>query len=497
MLTQIDVPLENDVKTILVVDDVESIRTSLSYMLNKKGYHVLTGSDGQEAIEIINRNNIDLVISDIAMPIINGLELVKLIKQLYRPPEILLITGEPSLETATSAVRLGIFDYITKPLNYDALMTTVHRALEKKNLLDQQERLKQQNQRYLHELEEKYDERSYHLLQTEEKYRSLFESSNVGVGVTTHDGKVLEVNEAMCKMTGYSPDELKTINLKDTIIGPIAGQRIREKLAKDRIIDDYEIKLRKANGTAYWVSLSIKPIKYRGKPAFLTIKIDITKRKEYELSLKQALADKEEMLREIHHRTKNNMNVIISLLNMQSYRLKDQHVKDILGQINDRIYSMSLVHEQIYASKELASIDLLQYIKALYLRHYGTHAGNKKEIQFDLELESSTLGLSKAIPLGLALNEVLSNVVKHPFENMSRGRVQIKLQKLPNSRLQVIVRDDGCGFPVDLNLSDPPTLGLHMAKILVEDQLSGSFILKSEKGAHVQIEFPITDDMND
>jgi len=492
--TIIDVPIESLQNTILVVDDEESIRTSLSYMLQKKGYSVITASDGGEASDILDKSDIDLVISDIAMPVLDGLELVARIHKQYRPPEILLITGEPSLESATSAVRLGIFDYITKPLNYDALITTVHRALEKKTLLDEKARLEKQNERYLQDLEAKYDERSYHLLQTEEKYRSLFENSNVGVGVVNLEGKVIEVNDTMCKITGYSPKEFKQLSTLDLLIVSEPNKKLRGLLTQGTKVDDFETQLKRANGLIYWASLSSKPIQYRGEPALLTTLIDITVRKEYELSLQRALADKEEMLREIHHRTKNNMNVIISILNMQAYTTDDQHVKEILGKINDRIYSMSLVHEQIYSSKELSSIDLAKYIKALHMRHYSLHADIAKNIRIDLELEPSAIGLSQAIPLGLAVNEILANVAKHPFVDKDKGHVLIKLEKLQNNTIQIIVRDDGCGFPEDLDLSDPVTLGLHMAKILVDDQLVGKLELKNDRGAYARIQFSLSDE---
>ncbi len=493
MTKQIDMIVEDDTskKTILVVDDEESIRKTLKYMLKKVGYHVKTADHASVAFELLGEFDIDLVISDIVMPDINGLELVSQINKQYNPPQILLITGEPSLETATSAVKLGVFDYISKPVNKRALLDVVHQALEKKSLLDEKERLVQQNLRYSRDLEEKLDQRTYNLLLTEEKYRSLFENTNVGVGISTESGVSVEVNSVMCKISGYSPEEYKTLNLADTYVDSASRVRLLAQMDLNAGVDQYEAEFYRKNGTSYWASLTVKKILYRQRPAFLTTVLDISKRKENELKLQQALADKEEMLREIHHRTKNNMNVIISLLNMQSYSSDESNIKEILSKVNDRIYSMSLVHEQVYLSRQFSSMALKQYIKSMIMRHYAGPDLRGRSINFISELADVEIGLSQAIPLGLALNEVLANVMKHPYEPDSEGEVLVNMDLLEDNSVTISIRDHGKGFPEDLKLDDPATLGLHMVKILVEDQLMGTLTLTSEEGACVNLNFPL------
>ncbi len=493
MMTDTDVvtPIESSTKTILVVDDEESIRKTLKYMLEQVNYCVHTAEHAAVALEILNKNRIDLVISDIVMPEISGLELVEQIKKLYHPPEILLITGDPSLETATSAVQLGVFDYISKPLKKRALLDVVHRALEKKELLYEKERLQQQNRRYLQDLEEKLDQNTYRLHLSEEKYRSLFENTNVGIGIADLHGNVIDVNPAMCRITGFSEKNFRKTKLDSTIVDPNSLVELTRILKKNRTVDNFEVELFRANGSTYWASISTRVISFKTQTGVLTTLIEITDRKEYELSLKKALADKEEMLREIHHRTKNNMNVIISLLNMQSYSSSNKQVRDILEKVNDRIFSMSLIHEQIYLAKEFSSIDLPLYVNSLLMRHYSSTEGSMQNIQIEKKLDEVRIGLSKALPLGLALNEILANVVKHPFAPETQGQITINVNSLPNQSIQIIVRDNGKGFPEDLDLLDPPTLGLHMVKILIEDQLGGSLLLSSDQGARVEIKFPL------
>lgn len=477
--------------SILVVDDEESIRKSLSYILSKKGYQVKTAAHADVAVEILNSYDIDLVISDIVMPDISGLELVQLINKQHHKPEILLITGEPSLESATSAVKLGVFDYVSKPVKKRALLDIVHRALEKKSLLDEKERLLQKNARYLNDLEKTLDQRTYKLLLSEELYRGLFENTNVGICIISAAGAILKANPVLCRISKYSQEDILDVNLKEIFVESTSGDNLLDTLENKNQIDNFETKLLRANGEIFWANLTVKKISYNNKPSNLLTILDISNLKNNELNLQRALADKEEMLREIHHRTKNNMNVIISLLNMQSYSTQDQQVKDILAKVNNRIFSMSMVHEQIYLTKDLSAIDLSQYINALFMRQYAGSDVNSRNIKIDFELDEVKIGLSQAIPLGLALNEIIANAINHPFSDSSKGKISIQMKTHDDNEIQIKISDNGKGYPDDMDLVDPGTLGLHMTKILVEDQLSGTFKLSIDKGASAQIKFAL------
>ena len=490
-LSDIILKADTSPNVILVVDDEESIRKTLKYMLTKAGYQVFTAEHATVAYEILDKNNIDLVISDIVMPDISGLSLVKYINKQYRPPQILLITGEPSLETATSAVKLGVFDYIAKPVKKRALLDVVHQALEKKILLDEKERLIQQNQRYQEDLEKKLDQRTYRLLLTEEKYRSLFDNTNVGIGISNEAGIPVEVNPVLCQIAGYSPEEFKNTPIASTWVDEEQREIFKESMESQGAVEQFEAEFYRGNGSTYWASLTAKKIVYRDEPATLTTILDISKRKENELKLRQALDDKEEMLREIHHRTKNNMNVIISLLNMQSYSAKNEEIKDILKKVNDRIYSMSLVHEQVYLSRQFSSIGLPTYVKSLLMRHYAGPDSVHGKINIETDLDDVNIGLSQAIPLGLALNEIILNAMKHSSLAKHDTIIRVGLKQHENHIIKMSISDNGPGFPDDFNLEDPTSLGLHMVKILIEDQLSGKLDIISENGVQVLLEFKV------
>ena len=484
-------PVDSSSNVILIVDDEESIRKTLKYMLAKVGYQVLTAAHATIAYEILDKTEVDLVISDIVMPDISGLSLVKYINKQYRPPQILLITGEPTLETATSAVKLGVFDYIAKPVKKRALLDVVHQALEKKFLLDEKERLIQQNMRYLQDLEEKLDQRTYRLLITEEKYRSLFDNTNVGIGISGKDSKMLEVNPVLCRIYGFSPDEFRNVRLAEIWVDQDVRLGFNKMLNETGSVEQYEAEFYRANKSTFWASMTAKNIKYRDEEALLTTILDISARKASEIGLKKALDDKEEMLREIHHRTKNNMNVIISLLNMQSYASDNKDLKGILEKVNDRIYSMSLVHEQIYLSRGFSAMDLPKYLDALIMRHYTRPKVGSGNISIEKHFDEVKIGLSQAIPLGLTLNELIANALKHSLKVDQNTQVDLTLSNLVGNQIGVKIQDNGNGFPSDFNLQDPSSLGLHMVKILVEDQLCGNLSISNDGGAVVEFQFAL------
>lgn len=475
---------------ILVVDDEKHIRRTLKHMLEKLGYRVWLADNGLNAIELIRQEDIDLVISDINMPEMNGLELVRIVNESFRPPEILLITGEPSLESATSAVKLGVFDYVSKPLDADALIHTVLRAIEKKKLLDQKDHLLRENQRYQQKLEKTLDQRTFHLMQTEEKYRGLFENANIGLGIMNPSYQVLESNPTLSKITGYPGSTLQKMKLPELFQRQSSATKMMAILDQHDKVDQFEGELLRAGNTPFWASITLKKIKYQGFSAVLVTLLEISDQKRYEQSLKRAIQDKEEMLGEIHHRTKNNMNVIISILNLQANSIEDEKVKGALDQVSNRIFAMSLVHEQIYTSKELSHIELAPYMRSLIAKHYSTGKKSLKDVHFIQNYADIAIGLSQAIPLGLAMNEIISNAIKHPFRDDPEGEISLTINMTEANEIYIKLEDSGPGFPDTVDLNDPQSLGLHMVKILAEDQLMGSVKFSNSPGATISITFP-------
>jgi two-component sensor histidine kinase len=216
--------------------------------------------------------------------------------------------------------------------------------------------------------------------------------------------------------------------------------------------------------------------------------VDISERKRAERALVESLKEKEVLLREIHHRVKNNMQVISSLLRLQAGRLEDETAKAIFQSCQDRIRSMSLVHEKLYMSENLSGINFSDYIQSLASRLFQINRVNPDLIRLKLDIEEVFFDLQTAIPCGLILNELMTNSLKYAFPNGRRGTVEISLTSRGDKTYRLMVKDDGIGFPQGADFENPQSFGLQIVKLLV-DQLGGTVLLKRESGTTFEISF--------
>src|SRR5690606_32879155 len=195
---------------------------------------------------------------------------------------------------------------------------------------------------------------------------------------------------------------------------------------------------------------------------------DITQRKNTEEQIKNSLKEKELLLREIHHRVKNNLQIISSLLSLQSSYIKDQQTLEIFRDSQNRVKSMALVHEKLYQMKDLAGIDLPEYINDLTQMLRNTYRRQAGAINFHLDIDKIVLNIDMAIGLGLIINELISNVYKHAFPNQMKGEVYVAVKTEKNNSLTVRVEDNGVGFPENINFYNTESLGLQLVNTLVE-----------------------------
>ncbi len=215
---------------------------------------------------------------------------------------------------------------------------------------------------------------------------------------------------------------------------------------------------------------------------------DITERKRAEEALKASLQEKEVLLKEIHHRVKNNMQVISSLLSLQSRHLEDPKAIGMFKDSQHRIRSMALVHEKLYQSKDLSRIDFGQYLQNLvvYLIHsYQVDAGR---VRLRLDVGDTALDINTAIPCGLIINELATNALKHAFPGGRKGEVRVTLRPGADGRFSLTVGDDGVGWPRDVDFRKTETLGMQLVTMLV-DQLDGKIELEKKPGTTFRISF--------
>ena len=212
--------------------------------------------------------------------------------------------------------------------------------------------------------------------------------------------------------------------------------------------------------------------------------------------LKRSIIEKEVLLKEIHHRVKNNMQIIYSLLSLQSRHIKDKNILKMLQESQNRVRSMALLHEKLYQSKDLAMIEFGDYIRKLVYGLFHTYAVSSDTIILKINAENIYLDINTAIPCGLIINELVSNSLKHAFpedkgwnkNGETKGQIYIKLTSHKKDNFTLIIRDNGVGFPKDLDFRSTQTLGLQLVNTLVK-QLEGSIKLRQKDGTSFKIEF--------
>jgi len=230
-------------------------------------------------------------------------------------------------------------------------------------------------------------------------------------------------------------------------------------------------------------------IEYKGKPAGIVTLIDTTESKLAEEQVRSSLAEKEVLLKEIHHRVKNNLQIVSSLLDLQSDFMAGNASRLFLRDTQDRIKSMALIHQKLYQSDSLAFIDLREYVQELADSLYSSSVNDPDLISLEVDSEEILLGMDEAVPCGLIVNELISNSLKHAFPEGMAGDVSIRC-RIDDGRVVITVSDNGVGLPTGLDVTNAETLGLQLVCMLTE-QLRGTLSMDGEQGgASVKISFP-------
>lgn len=218
---------------------------------------------------------------------------------------------------------------------------------------------------------------------------------------------------------------------------------------------------------------------------------EIEERKRAEKIIKQNLREKEVLLKEVHHRVKNNMQIIQSLLSLQADKLHEPMLKQPLLESRNRIKSMALVHETLYRSEDIAKLDVKAYFQRIADHLLRAYADPSRNIDLKIEVTPVNLGLDACIACGLILNELMSNSLKHAFTGRRRGKLAIDLVSLNDGEAQLSIQDDGRGLPPSVDLLSGETMGLRIVVILVEGQLKGTFAADNNGGTRFTISFPL------
>jgi two-component sensor histidine kinase len=235
--------------------------------------------------------------------------------------------------------------------------------------------------------------------------------------------------------------------------------------------------------------LSIFVIKTLHK-ALANLNQEIFERTKLEENLKASLEEKETLLHETHHRVKNNMQVINSLLQLQSNAIEDNTIKEILKDSRSRVYAMAAVHETLHGSEKLSEIDLKNYLSKITTSIFQSYAADHSKVKLNSNVENSPINLNQAYPLGLIINELISNALKYAFPDNREGEIKVSVKK-QDKELDLTIIDNGVGMPEDVDWKNTNTLGLKLVSTLVENQLDGSIDMESKNGTKFAIKFNI------
>ena len=362
---------------------------------------------------------------------------------------------------------------------------------------------------------------------SEEQFRATFNQAAVGIAQVNLEGKWLLVNQKLCDIVGYSQKELEARTFQDiTHPNDLEAdlENVHQLLAGK--IQTYSMEKRyiRKDGSYVWINLTVALVRepslqpqQPGKPQyFISVVEDISERKQAEKKLRQsvqryrflaeklsceinerihveerlqaslaataaAAQEKELLLKEVHHRVKNNLQVVSGLLYLQSRYVNDLPTLTVLKESRDRIQSMALIHEKLYSSKNFDKIDFRDYIQSLVQVICISQSVNTNLISFKVDVEPLYLDINTAIHCGLIINELVSNSLKHAFPSGLSGEITVQFYATKERNFELIVRDNGIGFTQKPDFQQQKSLGLCLVHALATEQLEGTLELKKGK----------------
>ncbi|MGA3169602.1 MAG: PAS domain S-box protein [Chthoniobacteraceae bacterium] len=329
--------------------------------------------------------------------------------------------------------------------------------------------------------------------ETTERFRAILEATTDMVGMADKFGRLFYVNGAGRDLLGLAPDEpIGNLRLPD-VHAPWASDLVALEGLPVAMIEGAwqgETAVLSRNGPEVPASELILAHKSpSGSVEFLsTIIRDMSEQKEAESRIKASLEEKEVLLKEIHHRVKNNLQIVSSLLQLQASYIKDPDALNIFEESRDRIKSMALIHEQLYQSNDLAQIDFPEYMRSLLNMVLSANRTKGIHVETRLHIDPVSLDLDTAIPVGLITNELVTNSLKYAFAGRNMGEIGVRLTKSDTGDFVLMVSDNGVGLPAKFNFDKATSLGLRLVRILTK-QMRARLEISNGMGTEFRIYF--------
>jgi len=337
----------------------------------------------------------------------------------------------------------------------------------------------------------------------EARLDAFFSAAPIGMAILDRDCRYVKTNAALTTLFALAPEDHLGEALRD-LLPPDLAEATEEgatRIARTgkAILNQEIMSAAPADraGQKYWIQ-SLFPLPGEDGPAPLMGEVvaDITSHKKARQELLASLNEKETLLKEIHHRVKNNMQIISSLLALQADQAHQPETRLVVEECRHRVRTMALIHEKLYRSRDLGAIDFADYLRDLIADLWRSQQAVSTKINFTIQADQVFLPLDTAIPCGLIINELVTNATKHAFTGRAEGEVTIRFHRQPEDNLCLIVSDNGNGLPDGLSMADAPTLGLVLVNSLAQ-QINATIAYDSEKGVECRIIFPYTTETQD
>lgn len=440
---------------ILVIEDEKSVRTSIYDLLREKHFDVYLAECGREGLNLANKIIPDLIICDIMMGDMDGYMVIENLKQNINTSSIpfLFLTAKADATDLRKGMGLGADDYIFKPFKAKDLLQAINVRLSKRK-------------------------------ESEIKFEQIWQQSKDGMCLIDKSGNICIANESFSFLIDKPADTLVNTEFNSYF----ATEEIDLSKLEQSIELTTEIIL--TDGKKRYLNLTISafhPDNFSDN--FLCIARDITNKKENEIELMNSLKEKEVLLKEIHHRVKNNLQIISSLLSLQSNYIEDKNSREMFLESQNRIRSMSLIHEKLYQSDSLSEIEFSEYIQEL--SSYLAVSYNLDSTYFKIitDVEKVKCHIDIAIPLGIILNELITNSIKHAFKDVENGEIKLQIGK-NDTHLEIFYFDNGSGLPENYDVYNSGTLGFSLILNLAE-QLNSEFSIEAKKHFSIKLFVPL------
>ncbi len=505
---------------ILILEDSLDDTLLLIRELKKGGYEpdykmIETEEDMKKSL---SEEDWDLILSDYYMPNFSAMKALQIISEEKIDLPFIIVSGAIGEETAVEAMKAGAQDFIMKG-SYNRLIPAIERELQesihKRQIKEAQETIKKDEIRFkaLYKLSQMEETSKIEMASYVIKVAIEITNSKMGyIGFFSKDKTKLIINKQTLICEGYNYN----FNDNDEIILPIEDNVLwkelilkKEYIIKNEITTSYIKKVCLSDNRYIYRLIGI-PVFNMNDPVLLAVvgnkKTEYNKRDVEQLQLllkgmyqniqkrdaeeriKKSLQEKNILLKEIHHRVKNNLQIISSLLNLQSRSIDNEKYLNIFKESQNRIRTMALVHEKLYQSDDLGHINLPNYLYNVAMNLFHSYRSNSREINLKTDIEDISMDIELAIPCGLIVNELISNSIKYAFPEDRHGKINLEVKLMNDEFYEMVIKDDGIGIPDSISFEKTPSLGLQLVRALV-NQINGEMSLFKNNGTKFVIKF--------